>query len=265
MSLPLSGFASGFASGAIAGNALGNALFGGALVRAALVVHDPPTGSSTVPGRERNRLVFHFNPESLQISKQSEWARHVAKCEAKASKPEFSGAQPRSLSLPILLDSGSTRGSVQDEAEMLMACCTPTPQSVAADRPSPPWVRLEWGRLRTMAFTAVVTHVDVTYTMFAGDGLPLRAECSLTLEEVGGAVARQNPTSGGPGGAGSHVLVQGESLASLAYRHYGDASRWREIARSNRIDDPDGVVPGDRLMLPTPADEGGGEPGGYER
>ncbi|MFC5802915.1 peptidase M23 [Streptomyces formicae] len=247
----LASAASGFASGFIYG-------LGGMAVRATLVLHDPPAGKkSSGPGKERGRLVFGFNPEQLRVDKSAGWVRHKARRAHTATRPEFVGSQPRSLSLEIFLDAEFER-SVQDHVEVLMGCCTPTPESVAARRPSPPWVRLQWGRLQSTAFTAVVTHVDANYTMFAADGLPLRAQCTMGLEEVGGPVARQNPTSGGLGGAGSHVLVQGESLASLAYRQYGDPAQWREVAQFNGIDDPAEVVPGERVVLPALAGEAGG-------
>ncbi|MEU6709100.1 CIS tube protein [Streptomyces wuyuanensis] len=222
-------------------------------MRAALVMHEPPTGDSKLPGPECGRLALHFNPDHLSISKQSTWTRDPSKVAPNASTAEFSGSQPRSTNVDVFLDAGDGRGKVQDAVETLMACCEPTRQSLSANRPSPPWVRLEWGRLRT--FTAMVTAVNVNYTLFAADGLPLRAQCGVTLEEMGGVVRRQNPTSGGVGSAGVHLLVDGDSLASVAYRTYGDPGKWREIAERNNVDDPDQLRTGCQLILPELVDD----------
>ncbi|WP_143589272.1 LysM peptidoglycan-binding domain-containing protein, partial [Streptomyces angustmyceticus] len=51
-----------------------------------------------------------------------------------------------------------------------------------------------------------------------------------------------------------HRTVAGDSLASLAWREYGDATRWRLIAEANEIDDPMRLRPGTELLLPA-ADE----------
>lgn len=237
---------------------LPNPLQGGALVRAALVMHEPPTGSSKVPGPECGRLTLHFNPEQLQISKQSNWVREPSKLAPEASSPEFCGSQPRTMNVEVFLDAGDGRGKVQEAVETLMGCCEPTRQSLSALRPCPPWVHLQWGRLRT--FTGLVTSVGTNYTMFAPDGLPLRAQCGVAVEEMGGVIARQNPTSGGQGSAGMHWLAEGDSLASVAYRTYGDPTKWREIAQRNGIDDPARLRPGHRLVLPELVDDAVGGP-----
>ncbi|WP_372412157.1 peptidase M23 [Streptomyces luteireticuli] len=225
---------------------------GGALERAALVLLEPPPPGANTPGKEYDRLEFHFNPEQLQVSKQSSWPRHLSTDSPDATPPEFSGAQPRSMSLDIFLDSSMGKRTVQDIVELLMGCCSPTPQSVKLQQSSPPWVRLQWGKLKTVAFTAVVSHVSVSYTMFAPDGLPLRAQCSVSLEEKGEVRKEQSPTASGAGGTAAHSMLRGETLASVAYNLYGDPTRWRDIAHFNRVDDPNLVEAGRQLVLPSP-------------
>ncbi|MGY9069819.1 CIS tube protein [Streptomyces sp. CAS3] len=225
-------------------------LYEAALVRAELVMFEPPPGDdSSQPGRERlPRLPFHFNPESLSINKAGTWPRTPSPDAAKAATPQFAGSEPRTMTVEMFFDAGDNRGNVQKAVEILMSCCEPTPDSINAKRPSPPWVRLQWGRLQY--FTALARSVFANYTLFAPDGVPLRARCSVQLQEMGGSVRRQNPTSGGDESAGTHEVIRGESLASLAYATYGDPTRWRDIARYNSLDDPALVSPGQRLLLP---------------
>jgi len=47
-----------------------------------------------------------------------------------------------------------------------------------------------------------------------------------------------------------HTVQDGDSLPSIAYRAYGDATRWRAIADANEIDDPLRLRRGTPLMLP---------------
>ncbi len=63
---------------------------------------------------------------------------------------------------------------------------------------------------------------------------------------------RQNPTSGSENVRQSHLLIAGDTLASVAYAEYGDPSAWRAVARFNGIDDPLRCRPGMRLLLPSP-------------
>src|SRR5207253_4703089 len=56
------------------------------------------------------------------------------------------------------------------------------------------------------------------YTMFKPDGTPMRAICTLDVEEIPSEPGRQNPTSGGLAARRSHTVVAGDSLASIAYR-----------------------------------------------
>lgn len=47
-----------------------------------------------------------------------------------------------------------------------------------------------------------------------------------------------------------HVVQKGETLGAIAAKELGSARRWPEIARLNRIEDPDNVPAGVRLRLP---------------
>jgi nucleoid-associated protein YgaU len=47
------------------------------------------------------------------------------------------------------------------------------------------------------------------------------------------------------------VLDDGDSLAGIAYREYGDPNLWRGIAAFNQIDDPLRVAAGTRVLVPS--------------
>ncbi|GCE01791.1 CIS tube protein [Embleya hyalina] len=224
-------------------------------VRAHLAVHEPPTAPGTTPGARIHRIDLHFNPDRITVTKNATWHRVSTPSGADIAPAQYVGTSPRVLRMSALFDDDGRRGGVQDRVELLLACCHPTPHSAAVPPASPPWVRLEWGRSRTVAFYALVTDVSATYTRFAADGMPLRATCELTLEEVGGTVAGQNPTSRSTTGPTTHRLEPGDSLPLLAWRVYGDPTRWRRIARANDIDDPRRLTTGTLLLLPAPGDD----------
>ena len=65
-----------------------------------------------------------------------------------------------------------------------------------------------------------------------------------------GAAHPQNPTTRADIGLGSHTVRDGDSLASIAYHHYRDPTKWRAIAEANGIDDPLHLTRGAVLSIP---------------
>ena len=103
-----------------------------------------------------------------------------------------------------------------------------------------------------MSFASFITSVSAKYTLFSADGMPIRAVCSVSMEEMPGEPFKQNPTSGGFDVRRVHRTVAGDTLASLAWSEYGDATQWRALAVYNAVDDPMRLAVGAVLMLPTP-------------
>ncbi|MDX1683354.1 MAG: LysM domain-containing protein, partial [Phycisphaeraceae bacterium] len=48
----------------------------------------------------------------------------------------------------------------------------------------------------------------------------------------------------------TYKVKKGDTLWSIAQRHYGDGKRWREIASANNISDPGKLRVGQTLTLP---------------
>jgi len=225
-------------------------------VRAQLTLKEPPPSVGAKPGGTIARLDLQFNPSTLQLSKSTEWRRTPSRMAGQSALPEFVGSGPRTLSLDVFLDATATHDkSVEQAVEKLMKACVPTPTSLGRKKPASPWVRFEWGTARTTSFDGVLSSLSVSYTLFDVDGTPLRASCSLTIEEATVDPAGQNPTSGARTARSTHTVVAGDSLAMLAWREYGDATAWRIIAEANGIDDPMALVPGTELVVPGLRDE----------
>ncbi|MFE2558099.1 LysM peptidoglycan-binding domain-containing protein [Streptomyces sp. NPDC059352] len=232
------------------------------LSRASLAIHQPPTDLGGSMGGRLGEVKFQFNPDQLQLSRSANWHTEPAVAYTRGAPPKFTGSEPAQLQLEVFLDRSGDPSSndVQQQVELLLSCCEVTQQSISAKAPSPPWVKFSWGSFSTVQFVAYVTSVSATYTLFSPSGIPIRATCSLSLTEVSTATKGQNPTSGALSARRVHRTVAGDSLASLAWREYGDATRWRVIAEANGIDDPMRLRPGTELLLPstteTPETEG---------
>ena len=124
---------------------------------------------------------FQFNPDQFTVTKTAAWRNKPGKGAKQASMPEFTGSEPRSMSVDIFLDAaGPPVRNIVADVNLLFSCCTPAAESLTKNRPSPPFVLFGWGS--TMQFEAYVQSVSVKYTMFKQDGTPIRATATLDLQ-----------------------------------------------------------------------------------
>ncbi len=190
-----------------------------------------------------------FNPREYLLVKSATWTRTPVRGAETASLPEFVGTNPRTLQMELLFDEWETEsGAVSEKVEKLLSWTNPTPRSISANKPTPPIVFFQWGT-KTL-FDAFLRSVSVRYTMFKGDGAPVRANVTVAFEEVPSEPARQNPTSGGRPGERVRVVAVGDSLHSIAFQEYGDPTLWRGLAVENAINDPLRLEVGRRLRVP---------------
>lgn len=220
------------------------------LSHAYLELYEPSKdGSLDKAGPQLGRIDFQFNPKELSLGKAASWSRQTAKANQKAGPPQYNGPMPAKLALEMFFDaSGKQDDAVVQRVEKLFSCCTPTAASLKQNKGSPPWVLFRWGQLT--GSLSYIASVQVKYTLFTAAGVPVRATCTVSLEEIAGDPPKQNPTSGGLVPRRVHVLLEGDTLAGIAYAEYGDASLWRSVAAANRIDDPMRLRSGTSVLLP---------------
>jgi contractile injection system tube protein/LysM domain-containing protein len=199
-----------------------------------------------------------FNPTEYTITKTNTWNFKEVQGSS-LPPPEFGGGNPREISLSLLLDNSvlDDSQSVKDITDKLFKMMeVGDGQPAGGTRSSPPYVTFRWGAVDT--FKAVCTSLTCAYQLFQPNGDPIRAEIKLDLKQAepastassNSANLGQNPTTRALAGAGVHTVQDGDSLPSIAFRAYGDATRWRTIAEANGIDDPLHVRRGTPLMLP---------------
>ena len=196
-------------------------------------------------------VVFRINPSSVILTKTAQWTTHQ-NTDGSSATPQFVGANPRTLTTQVLLDTWDGSGDVAVDVDRLLDWTNATRESYGQGVPQPPLVTLIWGDM--LYFRAYLKSVTVTYPLFGDKGRPVRATVDLILEETPDDAARQNPTSGGLAGRSVTVVQAGDSLASIAYREYGKAGLWRPLARANGIDDPLRLAPGTTLVVPSAAE-----------
>jgi hypothetical protein len=202
-------------------------------------------------GDAKGSITFQFNPKELTIAKSAKWERKPQKKSTTAGPPEFNGAEPCKLTVEMFFDAtAKDSDGVVGTVEKLFGCCVPTTKAIGSFKAIPYLVIFRWGR--TTSFPGFITQVSAKYTLFSAEGTPIRAVCSVTMEEMPPGKPKPNPTSGVIDVQRAHVMIAGDSLASIAYSEYGDAVLWRPLASFNEIDDPMRVPEGTTLLLPAP-------------
>ncbi|MGW5119674.1 CIS tube protein [Streptomyces noursei] len=153
--------------------------------KATLTAYKPPIGSQDVP-TEPQAMKLQYNPSQLSLAKETQWARHSTRLAPHTSVQEFLGSQPRILTMTLTFNEDKPEGNtVNERIATLVTWCEPNRDTLLANEPSPPWLKLTWGKASTAEFWMVLKKLSVQYTRFSNDGRPLRAVCELVLEEVG--------------------------------------------------------------------------------
>ena len=197
-----------------------------------------------------------FNPKEYTFSKANSWG--AAETKGTDVPPlEFKSGNPTTLSLQLVFDTYEQGVDVRkkhtDAIWNLMRVDDKLKDKNNKGRP--PRVRFQWGKSsnsRTWAFEAVITKIQQKFTLFLGDGTPVRAVLDVTFQQVTdeGLLPPQNPTSGGREGLRLWTVQEGDTLAWIAHKEYGDSNEWRRIADRNRLREVRALRPGMTLELP---------------
>jgi hypothetical protein len=191
-----------------------------------------------------------YNPEGFTIVTEGKW-KGSPQPATNGAQPQWQGVIPPKMDVKILLDAFAVPpvppSLIIDQLKMLVV---PTVLSMGMGSSSAPTVMFGWGPNIIMD-QAIVTKVSVVYERFLL-GVPVRATATVSLLAVPlpAPLGPTNPTSGGLATRRTHTVVEGDSLASIAYQEYRDPNKWRALAEANDIDDPMRVKPGMVLNVP---------------
>jgi nucleoid-associated protein YgaU len=195
-------------------------------------------------------IVAMFNPNRLIVSRSARWEDQQA---AKRDNPElqFTGADPSTLSIDLFFDTYDTeqleKKSVRHHTDKLHHLTTVEKHG---DKHRPPVCRISWGQ-QAVFFQGVLTQLETQFTMFMEDGTPVRATNRCTFKQWRSNVSDlQHQDLLSSDVAKVWRVQQGQTLAEIAAREYGDPRQWRAIAEANAIDDPLALAPGQQLVLP---------------
>jgi nucleoid-associated protein YgaU len=194
-----------------------------------------------------------FNPSTLTISKTNNWANAQSPA-YNAPTSDFQGGSPATYSLALYFDSYSsdTPKDVREYTNKLLRLTLRGYGYSMFKIPysNPPSVKFVWGNITL--FKAVVQSVNITYTMFAPDGTPIRAKADVTFKQQDywdDWLPAQNPTSR-TDPRRTRVVDSRQRLDLIAYEEYGDSRYWRVLAEANHLDDPFSLQDGQIIVIP---------------
>jgi Contractile injection system tube protein/LysM domain len=200
----------------------------------------------------------YFNPTEYSISKSNDW-KYDKVTGTSLPPAQFGGGNPREMSLSLLLDvsllgGNATVRTVTDQLFKMME--VPGGSTGGGTSAVPPFLSFTWGSV--VSFKAVCTQLTVAFKLFNPNGEPIRADVKMSLKQAdtastassNGANRPGNPTTRARAGHGVHMVKDGDTLPSIAYGAYGDATVWRAIAEANEIENPLHLRRGVALSLP---------------
>jgi len=197
-----------------------------------------------------------FNPKDYTVTKNNNW---TFKQQAGVGLPkvQFGGGAPQELSFELLFDNLEGAHDIVLDINRLLQLMEADSQFARGKATArPPYVTFLW---ENTMFKGAVKSLSVQYLRFRDDGRPIRAQVKLSLIQTEkndsrsappGPVKPQNPTTRAAAAPGAHTVRDGDSLQSIAYGAYGDATAWRLIAEANGIDNPLALRRGTRLTIP---------------
>jgi hypothetical protein len=200
------------------------------------------------------RIECMFNPAKFSFSQSNRWESDQVPGKA-TPQMRYAGGEGGSFSLSLVFDTTSDGKAVTTYTNKLLTLMDVDKTLPGFDETRsngrPPWVKFHWGT-SLHSFKAVVKSIEVGFTYFSSEGLPLRANVEMSLEqyEPDANWGPQNPTSGTPNPNRIHQVQVGDTLDRISGRYYGDPTQWRGIALANGLDDPLDLRPGRLLAIP---------------
>lgn len=206
-------------------------------------------------------LTVEYAPAEMSFSKAVQFA-DIAIPGLEQPLIQFVRGDAETLNLELFFDStqngtGGKAVAVTPQVEAFHKMVT-----IRGKMHTPPLVRVLWGddfpgtsmgetEQAGKTFTAVVTSVSRTFTLFSPDGKPLRATVSLALKHYA-TIAEQLKSINFQSSDHTriHTVTEGESLPLIAHDAYEDARKWRVIADANDLDNVRQLEPGNTLLLP---------------
>ncbi len=184
-----------------------------------------------------------FNPPEYTIEKSNQFQSTVI---PGLSSPitHFISGNAQALSMDLFFDTYETGEDVRKHTSKITGLL-----DIDSKFQAPPVCMFVWGELK---FKSIIEKVSQKYTMFMDTGVPVRATLNVTFKEYKTLTEQLEETKKNDSNDIKIGTAQPEEqICQISQRELGDSSRWREIARVNKISNPRTIKPGTKLVIPS--------------
>ena len=208
--------------------------------------------SYTDENDETISYVFQYNPNSIKIDKEVDWASADGN-QKDVPEKQFVNGKPKTITISELLFDTTTIGNMSvytNYIQPIESMAIVRDYQVTSEKTikRPPFITLSWGKA-TYFVECILKKIDYNFKMFTREGVPVRAEVNLSFEEIitdtTAKATVKNQTA-----AKTYVTGKGETLMEIAQSEYRNPDKWKVIATANDIDNPFKVPTGITLNLP---------------
>ena len=188
---------------------------------------------SAKDGDPSKTVDVQFNPQSLKVTFSN---KNTGGDQPGGSSKQFVGSGTTKLSVELLFDTTAdgTDVRVHTEKVAFYIMADAGSGSGSGSNRVPPGVQFEWG---SFIFRGTVESMDETLEYFSEEGVPLRANISLSISRQEIEFLPGEQGEGGGGGVPLETAQFRDSIQGLAGRN-GKSGDWKGIAAANNIDDP---------------------------
>jgi hypothetical protein len=194
-----------------------------------------------------------FNPTEYTLNQDINYAKATI---PGLSQPllQFINGNVPTLEMELFLDSnetvrinGKTLAAAGSDVRKLTDQITSLMQ-IDPTTHAPPVLVFTWSSL---SFTCVLARVTQKFTMFLGDGTPVRARLAVLFNGYNNATTEAMQVKRETADYTKlHTVAQGDTLSKIAALHYGNPQTWRPIGLANGIADPKNLPVGQQLLIP---------------
>ena len=203
-------------------------------------------------------FTFQFNPETITIKRYAATSSQATHGSSDVNRQQQAspeqGRESEIILKNIIFDTYEHKPSKSvytEYIERLEEFCGYNQGKHAPLRLLFNWGKFSGNKKSHLQLQCWLDEFQVDYTMFLNDGTPVRAKVDLTLK-TGKTPQEQDEENqkNSPDHAKMVTVRRGDTLAAIAYAEYDNSAEWRRIADANGIDDPMGIRPGMKLLVP---------------
>lgn len=202
-------------------------------------------------GRKTDEVEVLFNPSQYMLTDTAVYTEQETTWK---DSPiiNYKGGRASTLSMELFFDTGPvltttliTSKKPKDVSKVVKQFTDLV--YIKGSQHAPPRVKFVWGSL---SFFGVIARIDSTYTKFTEDGMPIQARLKVQFLAAPEKNQKRRSPFESPDRTKCRTVREDYTIWDIAKNEYGDASKWKIIARANDIANPLNIPPGTVLEVP---------------